>query len=154
MGAVSSVLAPVLQIGSALGSVAGFIQPIQAASQKNKEADLKLKQLQQETAQQKRQNLLEFQQGDAERRSRLLSLLSSQRASFGGRGIDTSSGSSRAVLEGMVESSDGDRQESATKVEAANQALDQNLARQKRLNLLQKEQLRQKTILSSISDLF
>lgn len=154
MGAISSVLTPVLQIGSALGTVAGIVQPYQAASQKNREADLKLQQLQQSVAQQKKQNLLAQEQSETERRAKLRSLLSSQRASFGGRGLDTSSGSSEAVLQGMLEDSDQERVSSASKVAAANQELDQQVAQQKRLNLLQKEQLRQKTLLSSISNLF
>lgn len=154
MGALSSVITPVLQIGSALGTVAGIVQPYQAVSQKNREADLKLQQLQQSVAQQKKQNLLTLEQNDAERRAKLRSLLSQQRASFGGRGLDTTSGSSEAVIQGMLDDSDQERAASESKVLAANKELDQQVSQQKRLNLLQKEQLRQKTILSSISNLF
>ncbi len=154
MGALSSVITPVLQIGSALGTVAGIVQPYQAVSQKNREADLKLQQLQQSVAQQKKQNLLTLEQNDAERRAKLRTLLSQQRASFGGRGLDTTSGSSEAVIQGMLDDSDQERAASESKVLAANKELDQQVSQQKRLNLLQKEQLRQKTILSSISNLF
>ncbi len=154
MGALSSVITPVLQIGSALGTVAGIVQPYQAVSQKNREADLKLQQLQQSVAQQKKQNLLTLEQNETERRAKLRSLLSQQRASFGGRGLDTTSGSSEAVIQGMLDDSDQERAASESKVLAANKELDQQVSQQKRLNLLQKEQLRQKTILSSISNLF
>lgn len=154
MGALSSVITPVLQIGSALGTVAGIVQPYQAVSQKNREADLKLQQLQQSMAQQKKQNLLTLEQNETERRAKLRSLLSQQRASFGGRGLDTTSGSSEAVIQGMLDDSDQERAASESKVLAANKELDQQVSQQKRLNLLQKEQLRQKTILSSISNLF
>ncbi|HRK98529.1 MAG TPA: hypothetical protein PLE43_08655 [Alphaproteobacteria bacterium] len=147
-------MTPILQVGSTLSSVASFAKPFIAQSQKNDEADLSLKQYQQNIDLQKKQNLLDLKNAETDRRAKLKRILSAQRAEYGGSGIGVNAGSSEAVLQGLVEDSDIQRQNNDSSTSFSNQALDQKLAQQKQLNLLQKQQLKQKTFLSSFTDLF
>ncbi|OIN86849.1 MAG: hypothetical protein AUJ12_04365 [Alphaproteobacteria bacterium CG1_02_46_17] len=154
MGSLSSVVAPLAQVGSAIGSVASFAQPFMSASHKGSESDLALQNYQQNVELQKKQNLLGLQQAETERRNKLKKMVSSQRAEYGGSGVGSGAGSSEAVLQGLVEDSDIERQNNENDTSLANETLDQKLAQQRQLNLLQKQQLKQKTLLSSLSDLF
>lgn len=147
MGTLTSVLTPVLSIGSALGSV---LTGAQRVSQDNREADLRLKQYEQNAALQKKQNLLDLQNAETERRAKLKKMISAQRAQFGGSGVRSGAGSSEAVLEGFFEDSDVMRQENENDAALANQQINQRVEQQRQLNLLQKEQLRQKTILNTL----
>ena len=154
MGSFASALTPIMQIGSAISSVASFSKPYAAQSQSNAQADLELKQLEQRTAQQKKQNLLEYQQAETARRSKLQRLLSTQRAEFGGSGVGSAAGSGEAVLTGLSADSDVERQFNERDYQLDNQALDLRVAQQRQLNLLQKQQLKNKTLLNSLTDIF
>ncbi len=154
MGSLSSVVTPLMQIGSAIGSVASFAQPFVSTSQKGAESDLVLQQYQQNVELQKKQNLLNLQQDETNRRNKLKRLISTQRAEYGGGGIGSGAGSSEAVLQGLHEESDIERQNNENNTAFSNQALDQKLEQQRQLNLLQKQQLKQKTVLSKLGDLF
>lgn len=154
MGTLTSALAPVLSIGSTLAGAVNFAQPFIHQSNKNTESDLALKNLEQTTALRKKQNLLDLQNAETDRRGRLKKMISAQRASFGGAGVGAGAGSGEAVLGGFSADSDIIRQQTESKTAMDNQSLDLNLAQQRQLNLLQKRQLQQKTMLSSLTDLF
>lgn len=143
MGTLSSVLS----FGSAIG---GVMTKARSVSQSNSEADLKLRQYEQDAALRKKQNLLDLQNSETERRTKLKKLISAQRAQFGGSGVRSGEGSSEAVLGGLFSDSDMDRQDNETQYSLSNQSINQGVAQQRQLNLLQKEQLRQKTILNSL----
>lgn len=154
MGSFASALTPIMQIGSAISSVASFSKPYVAQSQSNAQADLELKQLEQRTAQQKKQNLLDYQKAETVRRSKLHRLLSAQRAEFGGSGVGSGAGSGEAVLTGLSGDSDVERQFNEKEYLSDNQALDLRASQQRQMNLLQKQQLKNKTLLNSLTDIF
>ncbi|MDY0029488.1 MAG: hypothetical protein RBR86_06050 [Pseudobdellovibrionaceae bacterium] len=154
MGSFASALTPIMQIGSAISSVASFSKPYVAQSQSNAQADLELKQLELRSEQQKKQNLLNYQQAETARRSRLQRLLSAQRAEFGGGGVGSGAGSGEAVLTGFAADSDIERQFNEKDYQLDNQTLDLRVAQQRQLNLLQKQQLKDKTFLNSLTDIF
>ncbi|HNQ92211.1 MAG TPA: hypothetical protein PKI93_04695 [Alphaproteobacteria bacterium] len=143
MGTLTSVLTPILSIGSALSGA-------QRVSQDNRENDLRLRQYEQNAALHKKQNLFDLQNAETERRTKLKKLISAQRAQFGSGGIRSGAGSSEAVLEGLFSDSDIERQQGEGDVALANQKINQGITQQRQLNLLQKEQLRQKTILNTL----
>lgn len=154
MGTLTSALAPVLSIGSTLAGAVNFAQPFIQKSNKNAESDLALRQLEQNTVLQKKQNLLSLQAAETDRREKLKRLVSAQRAAFGGGGVRSGAGSSEAVLQGLSEDSDITRQQNESQMQLDNAALDQRLAQQRQVNLLQKKQLQQKTFLNAFTDLF
>jgi len=143
MGTLSSVLTPIMSIGTVLGG-------IQKVSHGGSDGDLKQEQYAQNAAFQKQQNLIDFQNAETERRAKLRQLVSKQRAAFGGSGVRSGAGSSEAVLQGMFETSDIERQQNEAETNLANQKIDMGVDQQRRLNLLQKEQLKQKTLLSTL----
>ena len=154
MGSFTSALAPIMQVGQALGTVASFSKPFVSRSQSNSSGDMELRNLEQKTALQKKQNLLNLQQDETARRAKLQKLLSAQRAEFGGRGIRSGAGSSEAVLTGFASDSDVERQFNEHEYQLNNASLDQRLSEQRQLNLLQKQQLKDKTLLNALTDIF
>jgi hypothetical protein len=147
MGTLSS-------IGSSLVSAAQFALPAKEARDSSVEINLKNKQLEQSAAYQKQKNLLALNTSETERQSKLRKALSTQRANFGSQGIGSATGSAEAVLQGTFADSDIERQQKQAATERDNAAIDANLASQKQLNLLQKQQLQQKATLGYLTDLF
>lgn len=159
MGTFSGI-APVLQglsiVSSIVGGVSGYQD--QAAEQ-----DVALQQLQQKqqaemrTAQEnaalEREKIkLESEAAEKDRRAALKRATARQRAQFGGSGIDTTSSSSaQAVLLGLYDESEAERQEREALDNLRNRALDSNLAQRSRLNVLQQTQLRERQKLNSVS---
>lgn len=154
MGTLTSAIAPIMQIGSAINSAAGFAKTFVGASQDRAESDLKYQQSQQDAALQRQKNLVDLRNSETDRQAKLRKLVASQRAYYGGKGIGSGPGSSEAVLQGLFEGSDIDRQQNQTAYDLQNSAINQRLSQQKQINLLQKEQLREKTALSALTDLF
>lgn len=86
-------------------------------------------------------------EADAAEKERLAALrraVARQRAAFGASGIDSGDGSSEAVLLGLFEETDEDRTQRERLDNIRNRALNQDLAAQNRLNVLQVSQLRQR----------
>jgi len=77
------------------------------------------------------------------RRDALKRAVSRQRARFGSSGVSANGGSSEAVLLGLFEESDTDRSERERLDTLRVNAIDQNLSQSKRVNTLQREQLKQ-----------
>lgn len=154
MGTLTSAIAPVLNIGSAINSAAGFARTFVGAAQDRAEADLKYNQAQQDAAIQRQKNLVDLRNNETDRQAKLRKMVASQRAYYGGKGIGSGPGSSEAVLQGLFQESDVDRQQNQTDYNLQNAAINQNLAQSKQINLLQKQQIQQKTALSALTDLF
>lgn len=155
MGAIAPVLTTIMQVGSVLGTVASVAQPLISDNAERKyekrQNDLLLRAMQQDAALKKEQIKAETEASETDRRARLQRTLAEQRAKFGAAGVGANSGSSEAVLQGLFEQSDTERV-SREKLDALRaNALDQDIAQQKQLNLLQQTQLREKQYINYLS---
>ena len=88
---------------------------------------------------------------DAQRQDALKRAVARQRAKSGASGI-TQSGSTEAVLLGMFTESEDQRAERERLDQLRYSAIDQDLAQQNRLNVLQQTQLRQRQNLNASSN--
>lgn len=151
-------IAPVTQGLGTLGSIASSV-----SSYKNKQAQraAQLKALQarqlinaQNTAIKKEKINFAAQAADEKRRAALKRSVARQRARFGASGISGGSGgSAQAVLLGLFDESDSERQKRKDLDRLRTQAIDQNLEQRQRLNVLQRTQLQERDNLSRISGL-
>lgn len=157
MGSLVSALGPILQVGSAIGTVAGAVQPFikNAQSQSHLKAanEQENQILAQNISLQKEQNRLASLQAEETRRAALKRAMARQRAIFGARGSGDPSGSSEAVLLGQFQESDAERITRERSDALRDKALDQSLNQKRQSNLLEQEQQRQKNLLTSLSDL-
>ncbi len=154
MGSLSSVIAPIASFGvKAITTAASQILPNLDAYQNINNINEKNKQLAQNLALQRSSNLLSLQEKENDRVLKLRRAISTQRANFGGKGIGSAGGSAESVLQGLNEDSDVDRQINVTKYNLDNAGSDQNYHYQTQLNLLQKQQLKQKSALSFLTNL-
>ena len=154
MGSLSSVIAPIANIG--VKAVASAGQYYLANSDRLSDVDsvkIKNAQLAQNAALQKQSNLLALQQKETDRLAKLRRAISTQRANFGSQGVGSVTGSSDAVVQGLNETSDIERQNNESKTTLDNAVIDQNVNYQTQLNLLQKQQLKQKAAFGLITDL-
>ena len=155
MGAIAPVLGTILQVGSALGTVAGVVQPFVKNNSERKQQkqaqNLNLQQLQQDAALRKEETRTITAQADAQRRAALKRSVARQRANFGAQGIGANTGSSEAVLLGMFQESDEERANREKLDSIRSSVIDQNLGHQQQLNLLQQTQLREKQYVDYLS---
>jgi hypothetical protein len=92
-----------------------------------------------------RQNIAaNAQNAEAARRTALRRATARQRATFGAQGLSANDGSGEAVLLGLFDESDADRQSRERLDTLRNQAIDQNLDQQQRINVLQRTQLQER----------
>jgi hypothetical protein len=167
MGAIASPL--VTGLGT-LGSIAGAVLPVVTSAnqivsqfqnlsgssngydQLAREQDLALRQLQQrqnmdyqqsqaQAALERERLAAETSAGENARRDALRRAVARQRAQFGASGIGSAGGSSEAVLFGLFEESDEQREERERLDSLRTRALDLSLANQNSLNILQRSQL-------------
>ncbi len=158
MGSLTSALAPIVQIGSALGTVANAAAPFyqDSVDRKNQKAnnDLALKQAQANAAIQKEQNRLSAFQQEQDRKKALKNAMARQRAEFGGAGIGSAEGSSEAVLLGLFNESDEQRALRERITNLRNAALDLTPAQIQQRNLLQQTQSRTQDTINRITEYF
>ena len=154
MGTLSSVIAPLASFGANAALSAGkYILSNKGKGSEAREIDFKNKQLEQNAALQKQQNLLSLQQKETERIAKLRRAVATQRANFSSQGVGSVTGSADSVLQGLNENSDIERQGNISKTNLDNTIIDQNYNSQRQLNLLQKQQLRQKSALGFLGSL-
>lgn len=145
MGSLSSVITPIASIGAqAISSAGSYFLTNQDRFMDIGNANSKMEQLEKNAKLQKQQNLLALQQKETERLSKLRRAISTQRANFGSQGVGSVTGSADSVLQSLNETSDIEGQYNRAKTVLDNQQIDQDLNYQKQLNLLQKQQLKQK----------
>ncbi len=164
MGALASIASGLGTIASVVGSASSIANNIAALGQdpqKEAKADLRrqqelaLKQLreqqqaaaataQAETDLQKTQIAATASAEEMQRRAALKRAVARQRAAFGSQGVGSTDGSSEAVLLGLFDESDRERQdrEKLDSIRAA--ALDQDLSARNSLNVLQLAQLQER----------
>ena len=164
MGALASIASGLGTIASVVGSassIAGNIAALGQDPQKEAKADLQrqqelaLKQLreqqeaaasnaQAETDLQKTQIAATSSAEEAQRRAALKRAVARQRAAFGAQGIGSTDGSSEAVLLGLFDESDRDRQDRERLDGIRTAALDRDLSARNGLNVLQLAQLQER----------
>jgi hypothetical protein len=96
---------------------------------------------------------LVLQEKETDRVGKLNRSLSTQRARFGSQGVGSVTGSADSVIQEINEDSDIQRQNNRAKTNVGNQIVDQNYNSQRELNLLQKQQLQQKSTLGFLGGL-
>jgi len=153
MGAI----APLLQIGSILGTVASVVQPFvqdkaERKQQKQMQALLQ-QQAQQDATLQRQQMQTQTDQAEQQRRQALKRAMAKQRAYYGAQGVSTDSGSAEAVLLGMFQESDEERANREKLDQLRSQALSQSQAQTQQLNLLQQTQLKERQYVDYLSRL-
>jgi len=169
MGSIVPIAFTALQAFQTVSSVANILSSVAQAESKN---DLALRQLQEQQALQQDQAIeqakldkLELQQKTAEaeqqRKNALKRAVARQRAAFGSGGVSSENGSSEAVLLGLFEESEQEKENREQLDKLRNNAIDQNLENILRVNTLKRTQLKQKQKLtesaspfSTIEDLF
>ncbi|PCI55951.1 MAG: hypothetical protein COB36_03920 [Alphaproteobacteria bacterium] len=88
---------------------------------------------------------------EEERKKALRRAVSRQRANFGAQGISSGGGSSQAVLLGLFEESDAEKKKREQLDALRLTSIDQDLAQQKSLNVLQRTQLQEKQKITRLS---
>lgn len=157
MGGISSALGSLASFGSAVSGVAGIATPfirdaqtsrlarqMNATQQAQIEADARLR---------SEQNRLTSEVAERERQAALRRAVARQRTLFAAQGIGSEGGSSEAVLLGLVNESDAEREQRAALDNLRSRALSQNIDQQRQLNLLQQNQLQERQRLRQITGL-
>ncbi len=91
---------------------------------------------------------------ERDRKAALKRAVARQRAQYGAQGISTTTGSSEAVLLGLFGSSEDDAAENQRSNVISLSAIDQDLAAQNRLNIIQRTQLKERQKLEKQSSIF
>lgn len=158
MGNFTSALGPLLQVGSTIGTMASAMQPYyenQLSNKQQKKSDaLALKNAQANAAIQKESSRIENETAEIKRRKLLKRAVASQRASFGAQGIGSGAGSSEAVLLGLFDESDIERQQREKMKSIKDAAIDQSIGYSQAVNLLQQSQEQEKQALARLTDAF
>ena len=154
MGSLSSVVSPIISAGTkAVTSAGSFALSNTGTINQLNNLSAKNKQLKEDARLQKQRNLLVLQEKETDRVGKLNRSLSTQRARFGSQGVGSVTGSADSVIQGINEDSDIQRQNNRAKTNVDNQIVDQNYNSQRELNLLQKQQLQQKSTLGFLGGL-
>ncbi|NQZ14812.1 MAG: hypothetical protein HRT94_08345 [Alphaproteobacteria bacterium] len=168
MGSIAPIASQALSAFQIANNVISTVRPIANAVGRGLDIfddgsdDLSLSQLEQQHKQEQKQAaqraalekqeiLVKAQEAENKRRDALKRAVSRQRAQFGASGVSSQGGSSEAVLLGLFDESE---QERASREQLDNlrfNAIDQNLQQQRRVNTLQREQLKQRQKISSTS---
>lgn len=154
MGNFAPIATEIISLAQTVGSVVTVLdQTTDLINNRNDQrADQSLEQLQERQRLEEEQALkaanlqrqeisLKTQEAEQKRRSALKRAVARKRASFGGAGISSNNGSSEAVLLGMFDESDEERQNRERLDNIRLQSIDNDLANVKRVNTLQRTQL-------------
>ena len=147
---VISLLGTVGSVVSASNTILGGVQSLSGSGDKDdlaleqlkQQQALQEKQLRQNAALEKQQIALDAAQAENDRKQALKRAVARQRAQFSGQGISSAgTGSSQAVLLGLFEESDEERRKREDLDTLKTAAIDQDLAQNRALNVLQRTQL-------------
>lgn len=155
MATLAPVLGTILQVSSVLGTVASVAQPFlqdRVDRKQLKQTNELQNQINAQAAATKiEQNNAQAAAAETQRRDALKRAVARQRANFGAQGVGSGTGSSEAVLLGMFEQSDEEREAAETLNNLRTQAITQNSAAAQQLNLLQQTQLRENQYVKYLS---
>lgn len=118
-----------------------YAQQDQALAQLQEQQALEQQQVAQNAALEKQKIAVQAAQSEEQRRAALKRAVAMQRAVYGASGVGSNGGSSEAVLLGLYEESDGERQKREQLDALKATAIDNDLAQKSSLNLLQATQL-------------
>lgn len=160
MGSIVPIAIQALKVAATVGTVA---QAVNSGRERGKANDLALNQLQQQQrlnqkivtdkANLQRQQLAETARAaETERRLSLKRAVARQRAEFGGRGVTSGDGSSEAVLLGLFDESEDEKNARERLDKIKLQGINQDLNNLTRKNTLIYTQQKQKNDLNSIGD--
>jgi hypothetical protein len=164
MGAINSVLTGVNALTTAIGTINAAANTLgnlgsdpqeEQRRQLMAQQNVALQQLQQkqqlDSASREQQAALERERmavdtaaAEQERMAALRRAVARQKASFGAQGIGSDGGSSEAVLLGLFEESDEERQERERIDDVRGRMIDEDMAAQDRINVLQRSQLEER----------
>lgn len=113
----------------------------QALVQLQEQQDLRLKNAQEDARLQREKIFGDAEEAARKRRDALKRAIAKQRVRFGGQGISSEDGSGEAILLGLFDANQIDEAEAARLDTLRLNALDQDIAQTKRLNVLQATQL-------------
>lgn len=160
MGSIVPIAIQALQVAATVGTVA---QAVNSGREKSQSSDIALKQLQQQqqlsqkiasdNANLQRQQLFEASKtAEQERRLALKRAVARQRAEFGGSGVSSGDGSSEAVLLGLFDESEDQRNSRERLDNLKLQSINQSVSNASRQNTLKYTQAKQKNKLNALGD--
>ena len=150
----NKVISTIKPVASVLGKGFDFFDSSDpkgdlALSQLQRQQELQQRQAAADAALNKQEIFAKAQEAERKRRSALKRAVSRRRAKFGSNGVSTSDGSSEAVLLGLFEESDKDKSARQRLDNLRTSAINQNLLQAKRVNTLEREQLKQRNKLKN-----
>lgn len=163
MAGIDSVLKYLPVISDGVSLVNSTLRNETSTRQNEEAQKLALRQLQQQqsadfqvnqeqAALERERIALNTQIAEENRRAALKRAVARQRANFGSQGVGSGSGSSQAVLLGLISESDEEREQRERLDTLRNTAINQDLDQTVRLNTLQREQLRERNNLNSLTN--
>jgi hypothetical protein len=167
VGALTGAVSPVLsEIGEIISTFSGTDVREDAEEQRRRELrarhDLALRQLEQKqklsqtqeaqaNSLEKKKMRLEKESDERRRKAALKRAMAKRTAEFGASGTGSSGGSAQALLLGLFEESDEEREEREKLDNLKSKALDTGLANRRSINVLQRSQLAQRQQLERAS---
>ncbi len=137
-------------VGLAANALGGSSNDL-AVKQLQDQQNLQERQLRADAALEKQKIATDATNAEEDRQKALRRAVSRQKASFGGQGISTGSGSSQAVLLGLFAESEEEKRRREELDSLRVNAIDQDVAQKKSINVLQRTQLEEKQRMNSIS---
>ncbi|MCK6417830.1 MAG: transporter [Alphaproteobacteria bacterium] len=144
MGSFERVLSFIPMAQTGLGFLDDRSAEDQAIAQLQARQDENLRQLEQNAALDRATLAAQSKQAEQNRLAALRRAVARQRAQFGGQGIGVEGGSQNAVMLGLFDESEDEREQREKMDALRENAINQNLEQQRSLNVLQREQLRQR----------
>ena len=147
LGTVGSVVSAGTEILGGVQTLAGVSNRHQekedrlALDQLKRQQTLQQRQLEEKAALERQQIALNAKLTEEQRQTALRRAVARQRANFGAQGVGSATGSSQAVLLGLFDESDDERQRREELDALRVTALDQNVSQNRALNILQRTQL-------------
>ena len=174
MGALTPVISGLSTLTGLVNTVDGLVSGVRAlggdpyeeqSRRLRAQQDLALKQLRQQqdagykdleerTALERERMAADAAASEESRRAALRRAVARQRAAFGAQGLDAGDGSAEAVLLGLFEESDQDRESRERLDSLRSAALEQDLAARQRINVLQQAQLKERQRLERMAEGF
>lgn len=156
MGAIGSVLGAAQALAGTVGIVSSVVRQSRerdfALDQVKAQQDLQMARAHQDAALERQKIALDASQSEEKRRAALKRAVARQRASFGAQGVSSSGGgSSQAVLLGLFDETEDELRRRDELDNLRFSAIDQDLAQQGSLNVLQRTQLAERNKLADLN---
>lgn len=160
MSAFTSFASQAFQVLGAANTVLGAVNNFSNSSGRGdydaqkRENDLRIQQIMERTGNERAKILLDSNRLEEERRAALRRAVAKQKAAYGASGTGSAGGSAQAVLLGLVDESEAERQEREALDQLKMKALDDEVTQQQRLNTLQLTQLKERDKYNRLTSAF